>query len=57
MATTYNFQSHISGDTFEGVTFHIGDNQGGIDFTGAKVELFVNRYLLLVYCCFCVKSI
>lgn len=47
MATTYNFQNHISGDTFDGVTFHIGDNQGGIDLTGAKVEMFIDYYLEL----------
>jgi hypothetical protein len=47
MATNYNFENHISGDTFEGVIFHLGDNQGGIDLTGAKVELFIDHYLEL----------
>jgi hypothetical protein len=47
MATTYNFQNHVSGDTFDGVTFHIEDNNGDIDLTGAKVEMFTDHYLNL----------
>lgn len=47
MATTYNFPDHISGDTFDGVSFHIENKLGDMDITGSKIELFINRYLTL----------
>src|ERR1700752_360837 len=36
---TYNFPSHLRGDTFNGHSFEISQNGDPVDFTGAEISI------------------
>ncbi len=40
---TYNFTDHITGDTFDGVTFAINVNGSPLDLTGATITASFRR--------------
>jgi len=39
MASTYNFPTHIKGDTFDGATFNIKVNDVSVDLTGTIITM------------------